>query len=144
MQTVLTYLIGMLGGVSVAVQSTMVGAMGQQIGGLASSLIVHLSGALIAGVLLVLRGGENIHLWRTLPWYMLISGAFGVVLYLTFNFTFPRLGGGAAIMLIIVGQLIMGVLVDHFGLLGAPVRPLELTRLLGIGLLLIGGYLIVR
>jgi bacterial/archaeal transporter family-2 protein len=144
LQTILTYLIGMLGGAAVAAQSTMVGIMGQRVGGLASSLIVHLSGAVIAGVLLALRGGENIHQWRTLPWYMLISGVFGVVLYLTFNYTFPRLGGGAAIMLIIVGQLVMGVIVDHFGLLGAPVRPVELTRVLGIGVLLIGGYLIVR
>jgi transporter family-2 protein len=144
LQTVLTYLIGFIGGAAVGVQSTIVGGMGQLIGGLAGSLIVHVSGAVIAAVLLALRGGENIQAWRALPWYMLLSGAFGVFLYLTLNYTFPRLGGAASITLIIVGQLVIGVVIDHFGWLGVPVRPADLTRLAAVGLLLVGGYLIAR
>ncbi len=46
--------------------------------------------------------------------------------------------------LIIIGQLLVGVLVDHFGLLGVPIHQVGWTRLLGVLVLLAGGYLIAR
>lgn len=144
LEIILTLLIGLLGGAAVGIQSPIAGAMGQRVGGAASSFIVHLSGALLSGLLLFARGGEMIREWRTLPWYMLGSGLFGLVLYLTLNHTLPRLGGGTAIMLIIVGQLLTGLLIDHFGAFGVPVRSIDPTRLVAVLLLLAGGYLMVR
>jgi bacterial/archaeal transporter family-2 protein len=137
-------LIGLLGGVMVGIQSPIAGAMSQRVGGAASSFIVHVSGAVLSGLLLLSRNGENIGAWRVLPWYMLASGIFGVVLYLTLSRTLPELGAGIAATLIIIGQLIVGLLIDHFGWFGVPVRPLELTRLAAAALLLAGGYLMVR
>jgi bacterial/archaeal transporter family-2 protein len=71
-------------------------------------------------------------------------GFFGVVLYLTLNHTMPRLGATAALALIIIGQLAMGIIIDHFGLFGAAVRTIDITRFIGAALLIAGGYLIVR
>jgi len=48
------------------------------------------------------------------------------------------------IMLIIVGQLLMGMLVDHFGWFGVDVRPIDLPRIAGVLLLFAGGFLISR
>jgi transporter family-2 protein len=144
LQTILTYFIGLLGGIAVGIQSPIAGAMGQHVGGAAGSFIVHISGALLSGLLLLSRGGENIVQWRTLPWYMLGSGVFGVILYLTLTHTLPKLGAGAAITLIIVGQLLMGLLIDQFGWFGSPVRPVDLSRVVAAVLLLVGGYLMVR
>lgn len=143
-ERLITFLIGLLGGISVGLQSPIAGAMSQQIGGAASSLIVHLSGAFFSAVLLSLRGGENIGAWRTLPWYMLVSGIFGLILYLTLSHTLPRVGAGTAVMLIIIGQLLIGLLIDHFGWFNAPLRPIDATRIVAVLLLLAGGYLMVR
>lgn len=140
---ILTYLIGMLGGVAVGIQSPIAGAMGQRVGGTAASFIVHVSGAIFSGLLLLARGGENIRDLRTLPWYMLGSGIFGLILYLTLNFTMPRIGAGAAVILIIIGQLITGMLIDHFGWFGVAPRPVDVVRLFAACLLLVGGYLMV-
>jgi transporter family-2 protein len=134
--------IGLIGGAAVGVQSPIAGAMSQRVGGTASSFIVHISGMLLSGLLLFLRGGEKIKDWHTLPWYMLGSGIFGLILYLTISMTLPRLGSTLMITLIITGQLLVGVLVDHFGWLGVPVHPVNLARAGGIVLLLAGGYLI--
>ena len=106
--------------------------------------MVHVSGAILSGLLLATRGGENIQNWRSLSWYMAGSGFFGVVLYLTINHTMPRLGATTALALIIVGQLAMGILIDHFGLFWTAVRPIDLTKLVGAALLIAGGILIVR
>lgn len=139
-----TVVIGIIGGIAVGTQSQVVGAMSQRVGGLAGSFIVHVSGAALSGMLLLARGGEQIRDWRGLPWYMLGSGAFGVVLVLTLSHTLPRLGATAAIALIIVGQLTMGILIDHFGLFGATIRPVDFSRVVAAVLLIVGGWLMVR
>ena len=144
MQIWLVILIGLLGGVAVGLQTPMAGAMGQRVGGVASSFIIHLSGAIFSGLFLFLRGGEKIKDWQTLPWYMLCAGIFGLVLYLTINVTLPRLGSTLMIVLIIIGQLVMGVIIDHFGLLGVVTRHLDVSRAVGIAVLALGAYLIAK
>lgn len=144
MQLILTILVGLLGGVAGGLQAPLAGEIGQRLGGMSSSFIVHLSGAVVSGVLLLLLGGERIGQWRTLPWYMLGVGAFGVVLILTLSVTLPRLGGAMMITLLIVGQLLIGLVIDHFGWLGVEVRPIEFTRVLGLAILVLGAYLIAR
>ena len=137
-------IIGLIGGVAVGIQSPMAGAMGQKVGGTASSFIVHLSGAILSGIFLFVRGGEKIRDWQTLPWYMLFAGIFGLILYQTISVTLPRLGSTMMITLVIIGQLMTGMVIDHFGLMGVAVRPIDLPRILGLIVLLAGGYLISR
>jgi transporter family-2 protein len=36
------------------------------------------------------------------------------------------------------------VVIDHFGWLGVAQRPIDLPRILGMGALLLGGYLISK
>lgn len=143
-EIILTILIGLLGGIAVGVQGPIAGAMSQRVGGTGSSFVVHVSGAILSGLLLVIRGGEAIQNWRTLPWYMLGSGVFGLILYLTLTHTLPRLGATTAVALIIVGQLVMGMLIDQFGWFGVALRPIDGWRVAAAALLLAGGYLMVR
>jgi transporter family-2 protein len=75
---------------------------------------------------------------------MLGSGAFGVLLYFTLTHTIPRLGVGAAVTLILVGELLTGLLIDQFGWFGVPVRQVDFTRVIAATLLLVSGYLLVR
>jgi len=142
--SVIVAIVGIIGGIAVGVQSPIAGAMGQRVGGTASSLIVHMSGMILSAILLWLKGGEKIREWQTLPWYMLIAGVFGVILYQTINFTLPKLGSTLMITLIITGQLITGVVIDHFGWLGVAQRSIDLPRILGMCALLLGGYLISK
>lgn len=137
-------LVGLIGGIAVGIQSPIAGAMGQRIGGTASSVIVHLSGLVLSLILLVFRGGEKIRDWNTLPWYMLGAGVFGLILYQSINITLPRLGATTMLALIIIGQLLTGVLLDTFGWLGVAPRPIEATRIIGIVILLIGAYLVIK
>lgn len=144
MQQLFTIIIGVLGGIAVGIQSPIAGAMGQRVGGAAGSLIVHVSGAVLSGLLLFARGGENIREWRVLPWYMLASGVFGLAVFLAINHTLPRLGAAVSITLIIVGQLTAGLIIDHFGWLGVTARPIDAARVAAVLFLLVGGYLMTR
>jgi len=140
----LVILAGLVGGIAVGIQSPLSGAMGQRIGGTASSVIVHLGGLVISIILLIFRGGEKVRDWNTLPWYMLGAGVLGLVLIQSVNITLPRLGVTTMLTLIITGQLLTGALLDTFGWLGTGSRPLDPTRIIGIIVLLVGGYLVVK
>ena len=143
-ETIIGVIIGLTGGVAVGIQSPLSGVMSEKVGGATSSFIIHLSGLIVSGLLLLARGGEKIENWKILPWYMFGLGSLGVVLYLTLSYTIPKMGATSAVTLIIVGQLIMGLLLDSFGWFGLPTRPIEITRMFGVVLLLAGSYLMVK
>ena len=144
LETALVIAIGLVGGIAVGTQAPIAGAMAQRVGGASSSLIVHVGGAIASLILVLARGGEQLGEWRTLPWYMLGAGVFGLILYLTLSHTVPRVGATAAICLLIVGQLLAGMVIDHFGAFGIAVRTFDVNRLVAGGLLLVGAYMMVR
>jgi len=50
----------------------------------------------------------------------------------------PRIGLANFIVCAVSAQIIISVVIDHYGLLGAAVRPVSITRLVGVGLLIAG------
>ena len=54
----------------------------------------------------------------------------------------PRIGVGATATLIIAGQLLTAIVLDHFGAFGMPQITLNLQRLAGVGLMMMGVALI--
>lgn len=143
-QTIIVVIIGLIGGFGVGFQTPISGAMSARVGPFSSSLIIHISGMVLSTALLFLRGGEKISQWRSLPWYMLGAGFLGVVLFLAISITLPKLGGTVMISLIIIGEMTAGLLVDHFGWFGVPVHPIDWTRLLGVAMLIGGGFLVSK
>ncbi|MFQ5611522.1 MAG: DMT family transporter [Anaerolineae bacterium] len=137
-------IIAVIGGVAVTLQAQMTGLMNQSLGTLESVFITYTGGGvLIAFLLLALRGG-NLAAWQSVPWYALSAGALGLVIIGTISYSVPRLGLVAAFTILVATQFITGAVLDHFGLLGAAVRPFDLARLVGVGALLAGAWLIIR
>jgi len=54
----------------------------------------------------------------------------------------PRFGVGNFVMSAVVAQLFASTLIDHFGLFGAPLHPVDLKRLAGLVLLGVGTVLV--
>lgn len=144
LETALIIAVGLIGGIAVGTQAPIAGAMAQRVGGASSSLIVHVGGAIASLILVLARRGEQLGEWRSLPWYMLGCGVFGLILYLSLSHTVPRVGATAAISMLIVGQLLAGMVIDHYGAFGIAIRTLDANRLVAGGLLLAGAYLMVR
>ena len=66
-------------------------------------------------------------------------GGFSVGFYvISATLLAPRIGLANFIVCAVSAQIIISVVIDHFGLLGAMVRPVSMTRLIGIGLLIAG------
>jgi bacterial/archaeal transporter family-2 protein len=136
--------LGLLGGVAVGLQQPLTNIIGRQLGILESAFIIQLSGAIASAIPLLLARGGNIAQWQSVPWYALCGGVFGLVVLIAINFTFPRLGATTTTFLIVAGQLAISVVLDHFGLFGTTVRPIDLSRVLGILVLFVALWLIIR
>ena len=80
--------------------------------------------------------------WR-ITWWAWSGGLFGAVFIASAILLVPRLGAAAFIALLVAGQMVTSVLLDHFGWLGLAQRPVDLPRLAGI-LLLVGGVVLIR
>ena len=78
----------------------------------------------------------------SLPPLYLIGGVLGAFVVLSALMAAPRLGAATTIALFIAGQLTASLAIDHFGLLGVPERPLDLTRIAGVVCLAAGVALI--
>ena len=136
--------VGLIGGIAVGLQGPMSGAISAKIGPLGSSLIIHVGGAVVSGVLLMFVGGVNLRELQTVPRPYLFAGVFGVVLYITLAFTLPRVGATVSIALLILAELVVSVILDHFGWLGQPQHSFSLARALGIALIVGGAWLVTQ
>ena len=78
------------------------------------------------------------------PWWIWTGGALGAFYLWLAIVLAPRLGAAVLVGLIVAGQLIASLFLDHYGLLGFPHQPITLWRASGVALLILGVILIRR
>jgi transporter family-2 protein len=133
---------GLAGSAQVAVN----GALGQRIGTLeAATFSLVLSAVIFAGIVLVARASfAGVAEGIRQPAWLWLGGAAGAFVVGTITFAGPRIGALATIALLIAGQLVMGVVIDHFGMFGVERISVTATRLAGVVLLAAGALLVLR
>src|SRR5262245_65380953 len=89
---VLIILIGLAGGIAVGLQSPMASMITQRLGVFESVFIVHIGGALIALIPILFYSGGKMNQWRSVPWYALGAGIFGLIVIGAISYMIPRIG----------------------------------------------------
>jgi len=131
---------GVLVGFTVRINAT----LGEYVGPLESSFIVHLTGTAFA--LLFVGWRLNSSFWTRLrrgPRRELMGGVIGVVIVLLANLAVPQLGVALAVSLFITADLFVSSLSDHFGWLGLRQIRVSPQRVIGL-LVVLAGVLLVR
>jgi transporter family-2 protein len=77
------------------------------------------------------------------PW-LFTAGAIGACLVLAIAWLIPEVGAGSVMITLLVGQVMGGLLMSHFGWLGSPVEPVTLIKLAGVGLMVTGVVLATK
>ncbi|MDX2006176.1 MAG: DMT family transporter [Meiothermus sp.] len=137
-------LVAVAAGVFAGVQAPLNALTSSKLGLLEGALVPHVVGAIVALVPLLFLGMRNFRDMPAVPWYGYLPGVLGVGLVMGLSFATARIGVTATIVVFVVSQLIVGAIIGHFGWLGSPVKPLDLAKLLGIGMLIAGAWLVVR
>ncbi|MGK8208936.1 DMT family transporter [Burkholderia cenocepacia] len=78
-----------------------------------------------------------------IPWWAFSGGLFGAIFIVLAIFTIPKLGAASFLVLVVTGQILASMTIDHFGWFGLVQRPVDVSRLVGIALL-IGGCVLIR
>jgi transporter family-2 protein len=138
--TAVVVALAIFAGLAGSVQVAVMGRFGQRIGVLeALTFATCIQLVLSVAILLVARlgtgglGGG----FRAPPW-MWLGGAMGLTVVFAITFAQPRIGATATIGILIAGQLVMGAVIDRFGLFGVAQIAISWPRALGIGLLSVG------
>lgn len=99
--------------------------------------------ALLAIAVAFGRGGfSGLAAATAAPWWIWCAGMLGCVYVIAAAAFGPMIGGATFLALIVAGQMVTALALDHYGLLGFPVRPLDAWRA-GGALLVIAGMIIL-
>lgn len=134
-----------LAGAATALQAPLNARMATAVGSAVNAALVSFAVGTVAliGLALVFQVRPDLAAARALPWYAWVGGLCGVVFVIAATWGVPRLGVATTITLMVAGQLVLGLVLDHFGAFGAPRQPVNLVRAFGV-VLVIGGVLLVR
>lgn len=118
--------------------------LAQWVGGSArAALVSFVVGALglLVAVLFAARGWPDRA--GDAPWWVWIGGLLGAFYVLGSIVTAPKLGATTLVALILAGQAVASLLVDHYGWVGFEEHPVNALRIAGV-VLLAGGVALVR
>ncbi len=144
MSTLFLILLAIVAGIAVALQGQFMGLLDRGFGTRESIFVTYAGGGLIIALLMLAFRGGNFKNWQAVPWYAFGSGILGLIIVGAIGYVVPRLGVAKGFTLIVASQFVIAALIDHFGFFGAGIRPLDVTRLLGFGLILLGVWIVVR
>ncbi len=139
----LIILIGLAGGMAIGVQGPLSSLITQKLGPLESVFIVHIGGA-IAALIPMAFLGSRLGQWKNVPWYALCAGALGLIVIMGMGYMIPRIGAAGALITLMAGQILVAAILDHFGLLGMAPRTIDLQRVFGFVVVMLGVWLTVR
>ncbi len=80
----------------------------------------------------------SLEVLRGVPWWMWTGGILGAFFIWTSILVTRQIGVAAMIGLVVAGQMIASLVIDHYGLFHSMVRPASMARVLGAGLVILG------
>lgn len=136
MSTLFAILILILGGIALSVQSSINGRLGHTVGVIACAWLTFVIGFALTFLLFFFLEQTHAQTLFNAPKWQLTGAFFGVIYMVVVVFAVPRIGIAGMTVSVIAGQLMMSVLIDHFGWLNNQVIELDAKRYVAIALLL--------
>ena len=142
----LSLILAVIGGALLAIQAPTNALLGKASGSpIVAAFISFVFGSIALGAAVTVTSGRLFDpSLKQVPWYAWVGGFYGAFFVAVAAFGAPRVGVGVLLTAAIAGQLAAAVVLDHFGLLGLARHPVTLTRVAGLGLVLIGAVLVRR
>ncbi|SLJ84439.1 DMT family transporter [Psychrobacter sp. DAB_AL43B] len=132
----------LLGGMAIAAQSSINGTLSVRTDVVTTAWLTNVVASVILLLLVVFLEPPQVATMFNVPTWQLAGALFGNFSMVAIVIAVPRIGTAATIVAIIAGQIIMGLLVDHFGWFGNTQIVLDYKRLAAIALLAGALYLI--
>lgn len=146
MQYFLYLLIAIIAGILIPVQS----GLNAKLGDAAKSPVLGALLSFMVGILgifiyCLITRVDFTHVKNTfqLPWYYWTGGLMGAFFVYTLIIAPPKLGIALTLGITVAAQMIFGLILDHYGLLGFPQDSITITKVIGT-VLIVGGVFLLR
>lgn len=135
-----------LAGIGIPILAALNASLGTRIGSPAAAAAILFVVAFAAAALATLATGgiKALGLAPAQPKHLFLAGLLVAFYVLTITWIAPKFGVGNAVFFVLLGQLVAAAAIDHFGLFGARLSPLTLSRAAGIALMATGVMLTQR
>ncbi len=147
MEKVYFSILGICAGLAVPFQAIINAKLSSEVGHPLIAALISFGGGFLVFLLFMLFGPVKFPSIEQLSSFnpvLLSGGLIGSCFVFAAIVGVPKLGATAWISLIIAGQLVMSLVLDHYGVLGLPIKMINLYRVLGVFLLFTGTYLIIK
>lgn len=143
--TYLLIVVALIAGAVIPTQTSLNNRMATSLSSPILATLVSFVVGTVSLLIYVIASGEKIadvSLARNAPVFAWLGGLLGAFFVASTIILLPRLGVVLTISLVIAGQMIMSLIIDHFGLLGTPVKEINLARVSGVILIGVGAVII--
>lgn len=114
-------------------------------GAVVAAFISFLVGTVLLGSYILFSKKQGIQ-WNSLqsaPFWLFAGGIIGAFYVSISTYIIPLLGTALTFSLIIAGQLVAAMIIDHFGWLGMEIKPVSIGKIVGV-ILLMAGVVLIR
>ena len=142
---ILFYLLPVFAGIAITIQSGVNSQLRTAIQHpLMAAFISFVVGTVALAVLLIFSKDSipGLSQYGAVNWYKYTGGLLGAFVVTVTLVSVSQIGAGNMFVLIVAGQLLTAVLMDHFGVLGLSPNPISLQKFFGICLLVVGAWLV--
>lgn len=139
-------IVGLAAGFGLPVQTSVNAKLRRQVGSPFRASFISFTVSLVFLIALLVVTGQGLALpWERMfdePFWIWGGGVCGVI-FLTGNILiFPKLGGVQTVVLPVMGQVLMGLLIDHFAWFASEQDSLTIMRAIGAVLVVFGVFVI--
>lgn len=137
MSKILALTVAVLIGAITSIQAAMNTELGEYVGGVTSTLISFIAGTLTITIVYIVLAEKGLREITKVPPYLLFGGVLGAIFVFGIIKVIPVIGVSSGMAGVIAGQLILAMLIDHFGLFGSQVYNIGFQRIFAAILLLV-------
>lgn len=136
---IVAFLMGVILSVYLPMNSSVSRHLGSSIAASATFFVI----ATITSILILLFGGEyhSLAKLKTVPGYLHTAGIISAFFIVGTTFLIPKIGARTFFVLLVSGQILMAIVVSHFGILESPKDPVTVKKTFGAILVIAGALL---
>ncbi|MEC1636534.1 DMT family transporter [Bacillus mojavensis] len=141
---ILMILFTLLGGITLSAQSSINGSFSRKAGTIETTLLTFITGFMFLIIFILFFGHGDVLAILKAPKWQLSAAFLGTMYLLLTVMAVPRIGVIATNIAGIIGQLVIGLIIDHFGWFNSLVIPLDLKRFFALLFMMIALYFIYK
>lgn len=143
MQNLHYLFVAVLMGIIMSIYLPMNSSVARHVGSAFTANMTFFLAALITSIFLFIIFGKShsLSLLKDVPVYLYMTGCVSAFIVLGTTVLIPHLGARKLFILVVSGQIIMAVIVSHFGVLESPKDPITFKKMCGAMFVILGAYI---